>query len=236
MTLFKCVVAFVIGAVLVAFFFNDVKAALDWPLQRGKTMSEHPEIVRVVTNTMMGAFSVFISIGFLGAVGFAMPFVLLFFGQFVAPALTAKEKRLLVPGALAALLLFVGGGAFAFFLLMPSVIEFSIRSNVTLGAEYLLQLDSYYSTTTWMVLGMGLAFQFPMVIQILVYLDLMALETLRRWRRVAFVICMVAAALITPTPDPVNMFICTAPLYLLYEVALVVARVFTAPAAARSRV
>lgn len=235
LTLFKCVLAFVIGAVLVAFFFTEFKAFLDWPLERGKLTSGHPDVLQTITNSMMGAFSVFISIGFLGAVVFAMPFLLLFFGQFVAPALTPKEKRLLFPAAIAALILFVAGGAFAFFLLMPSVIEFSIKSNVVLQTAYLLPLDSYYSTVTWMVLGLGAAFQFPMILQILIYLDLVAAATLRQWRRVAVVVCMVVAALITPTPDAIPMLMCALPLYLLYEAAILVAVVYTAPLAARSR-
>ncbi len=236
MTLFKCVVAFVIGAVLVAIFFSEFKAFLDWPMERGKLTSGSPEVMQTITNSMMGAFSVFISIGFVGAVFFAMPFMLLFFGQFVAPALTPKEKRLLIPAAIAALLLFVAGGAFAFFLLMPSVIEFSIKSNVILKTAYLLPLDSYYSTVTWMVLGLGAAFQFPMILQILIYLDLISVATLRNWRRLAVVVCMVVAALITPTPDAIPMLMCAVPLYLLYEAAIVVAMVYTAPLAARSRV
>lgn len=233
MTLFKCVVAFLIACVVVAYFFDEVKSLLDWPLREGRVRSGHPETVRVITNTLMASFSVYISVGFLGAITLSMPFILLFFGQFVSPALTPKEKRLLIPGGIAALLLFLAGGAFAFFLLLPSVVDVSISANVDLGSDLLLSLDSWYSSVTWMVLGMGVAFQFPMIIQILVFLDLMAVSTLRKWRRVAFVICMVAAALITPTPDPFNMLICTAPLYLLYEAAIVVAVVYTSKLSSR---
>lgn len=235
MTLFKCVVAFILGAVVVGFFFDEVKTLLDWPLNEGRVRSGHPEAVKVITSTLMASFSVYISIGFLGAITLSMPFMLLFLGQFVAPALTPKEKRLLVPAGVAALLLFVTGGAFAFFLLMPSVVDVSITANVSLGSDLMLSLDSWYSTVTWMVLGLGLAFQFPMIIQILVFLDLMQVSTLRKWRRVAFVICLLAAALITPTPDPFNMMICAAPLYVLYEAAIIVASVYTAKLAARSR-
>ena len=234
-TLFKCVVAFVVGAVVVAVFFDSVKAVLDWPLEQGRLRSGHPEALEVITHTLMASFSVYISIGFLGAITLAMPFVLFFFGQFISPALTSREKRLLVPGGLAALVLFSAGGAFAFFLLLPSVVDVSITANVDLGAKLMLSLDSWYSTVTWMVLGMGMAFQFPMIIQIVVFLDLVSVGALKRWRRFAFVVCMVAAALITPTPDPFNMLLCTAPLYLLYEAAILVAVLYTTKLSARSR-
>lgn len=235
MTLFKCVAAFVLAAVVVAYFFDEVKAWLDWPLQVGRERSGHPDAITMVTNTLMAPFSVYISVGFLGALALSMPFMLFFLGQFVAPALTAKEKRLLIPGGVAALLLFVAGGAFAFFLLLPSVVDVSITANVDLGASAMLSLDSWYSTVAWMVLGMGAAFQFPMIIQIVVFLGLMEVATLRKWRRVALIICMIAAAVITPTPDPINMLVCTAPLYLLYEVAIVVAVLYTSKLAARAR-
>ncbi|MBE2215875.1 MAG: twin-arginine translocase subunit TatC [Opitutaceae bacterium] len=236
LTLFKCVVAFVVGAVAVGFYFDEVKAWLDWPLQVGRERSGHPDAITMITSTLMAPFSVYISVGFLGALTLSMPFILLFLGQFIAPALTTKEKRLLIPGGLAALFLFLAGGAFAFFLLLPSVVDVSITANVDLGANAMLSLDSWYSTVAWMVLGMGAAFQFPMIIQIVVFLGLMEVATLRKWRRVALIICMVAAALITPTPDPVNMMVCTAPLYLLYEVAIIVAVLYTSKLAARSQV
>jgi sec-independent protein translocase protein TatC len=235
MTLFKCVIAFILAAVVVAIYFEQLKAILDWPLNQGRARSGHPDAVRVITSTLMAPFSVYISVGFLGAVTLAMPFMLFFFAQFVAPALTPKEKRMLVPGGVAGLLLFLSGGAFAFFALLPSVVDVSITANVSLGSEMMLAMDSWYSTVSWMVLGMGLAFQFPMLIQIVVFLDLMQVSTLKKWRRVAFVICMIAAALITPTPDPFNMLICTAPLYVLYEASIIVAVLYTTKLGERSR-
>lgn len=235
LTLFKCVVAFVVAAVVIGYFFDEVKSLLDWPLNIGRDRSGHPEVVKMTTSTLMAPFSVYISVGFLGAISLSMPFILIFFGQFISPALTPKEKRLLLPAGIAALFLFIAGGAFAFFLLLPSVVDVSITANVDLGSTLLLTLDSWYSTVAWMVLGLGAAFQFPMIIQILVFLGIMEVATLRKWRRVAMIICMIAAALITPTPDPFNMLICTAPLYLLYEAAIIVAVAYTAKLAARSR-
>jgi sec-independent protein translocase protein TatC len=84
----------------------------------------------------------------------------------------------------------------------------------------------------WLMIGMGAAFQFPLVIQILVFLDFVSVPKLRSWRAAMFIACCVIAAVITPTPDPFNMMLVALPLYFLYEVALVVASAYTARKAA----
>ncbi|RME66850.1 MAG: preprotein translocase subunit TatC, partial [Verrucomicrobia bacterium] len=159
--LLKVLIAFLVGFVLVAAFLDNVANLLRWPLDFG--VRENPEVLRLVTTTPLAIFTVFMMVCFLGAVAFSMPFVLYFVGQFVAPALTPKEKKLLVPGLVLAVLLFLAGMTFAFFLLVPSVIRVSVYFNALLGYEVIWSADKYYSMLAWMCLGMGTAFQFPMV-------------------------------------------------------------------------
>jgi len=223
--LLKVLIAFLVGFVLVAAFLDNVANLLRWPLDFG--VRENPEVLRLVTTTPLAIFTVFMMVCFLGAVAFSMPFVLYFVGQFVAPALTPKEKKLLVPGLVLAVLLFLAGMTFAFFLLVPSVIRVSVYFNALLGYEVIWSADKYYSMLAWMCLGMGTAFQFPMVLQILLYLGVVTVEKLRSWRRIMILVCFVVAAVITPTPDPLNMTIVALPLILLYEVAIWIGATYT---------
>jgi sec-independent protein translocase protein TatC len=124
-------------------------------------------------------------------------------------------------------MLFLAGGLFAYSLLVPSVVRISVELNAQLGSELYWTIDGYYSMLMWMVVGLGAAFQFPMVIQVLVYLGIVSVEALRKWRRVMILICFIAAAVITPTPDPINMSIVALPLWFLYEMAIWVAAVYT---------
>ncbi|WP_442888086.1 twin-arginine translocase subunit TatC [Congregicoccus parvus] len=232
-TLVKSLVVFMVAFGGIAFFVTDAAHLLNWPLDRG--LRDYPESARLVTTTPFGVFSVFMMICFLGSITLTLPFILYFVGQFVAPALTRKEKRLLLPACAAALVLFLVGSAFSFFLLVPSVIKMSAYLNVTFGTDLLWSADRYYSMLVWMVLGMGAAFQFPMIIQILLYLGMIEVPQLRKWRRIAILVFFIVAALITPTPDPFNQALVALPLWFLYEVAIWVGAVYTSKLAARER-
>lgn len=232
-TLIKSLSVFLVAFILIAVFVTDVSHLLNWPLEFG--MRDYKGTMRFVTTTPFGIFSVYVLVCFLGAIAIALPFILYFVGQFVAPALTRKEKKLLVPACLAALLLFVSGSLFSFFLIAPSAMRVSGYLNQVFGTELLLSADRYYSMLVWMVLGMGAAFQFPMVIQILIYLGILKVDQLRKWRRFAILIFFLVSAVITPTPDPVNQTMVALPLWFLYELAIWVGAGYTAKIAAKSR-
>jgi sec-independent protein translocase protein TatC len=232
-TLIKSFTVFGIALVGISFFMRDFARVLNWPFLRG--IRGFPEAGKLVTTTPLAIFSVIMLICFLGALIVSLPFILYFVGQFVGPALTKKEKGLLIPGCIAATVLFLAGALFSYLVLVPSVIWMSAYLNVLFGLEGFWSADRYYSMLVWMVLGMGAAFQFPMVIQILVYIGLVSVEKLRSLRRIMLFVCFVAAALITPTGDPINMTIVAIPLSLLYELAIWVAAAFTARRAAESR-
>lgn len=229
-TLMKSVGVFLVAFVISAFYFDKLTKLLRWPLERG--LLEHPESYKSVTTTPMAIFSVYIAVPAIGAVTLALPFVLFFIGQFVAPALHAKEKKLLIPGFIAGVLLFLSGAAFSFFLLVPSIVKISVEMNANFGSELYWTPDNYFSMLMWLMIGMGAAFQFPLLIQVLVFLDFVSVTKLRSWRRIMFLVCLVVAAVITPTPDPFNMMLVALPLYLLYEAALIVAAAYTARKAA----
>ncbi len=232
-TLVKSLIVFLIGFILIAVFLKDTATVLNWPLNKG--LEDNPDALKLITTTPMAIFSVFMMICFLGAVTMALPFILFFVGQFVAPALTRKEKRLLVPACIGAVVLFLAGGAFSYFLLVPSVVRVSAMFNATLGYELLWSADRYYSMLVWMVLGMGAAFQFPMVIQILIYLGILEVAQLRKWRRIAVLVFFIIAAFITPTPDPVTQSMVALPLWLLYEGAIWIGALYTTRLAERAR-
>lgn len=233
-TLVKSLVAFVIAFIISAVFFKDLARLLRLPLDRG--LAENPESFTAITNTPMAVFSIYVTIPAIGGVVGALPFVLFFIGQFVGPALTPKEKRLLVPGGIIAIVLFLLGAAFSYFLLIPSIMKVSVELNAQLGTQLYWTIDKYYSMLLWIMLGMGLAFQFPLVVQVLIYLDIVSVEKLRSLRRIMFIACCLIAALITPTPDPFNMFMVALPLYLLYEAAILVGATFTARKAAARKI
>jgi sec-independent protein translocase protein TatC len=220
-TIIKCVVTFAIFAGLIGYYLKQFNDVLLWPLNTVK--AEYPQLILDLgTTTIMEGFNVAIQMCVMGGVILAAPFCLIFIGQFVAPALTDRELKLILPIGISSIVLFLLGAAFSFFLLVPSTIRVSIELNNFFSYTMRWTPGSYYSLVIWLVLGVGASFEFPLVIVILVWLGLMTTAFLRKYRRHAIVVIFIIAAVVTPTPDPINQTFFALPLYLLFEIAIFV--------------
>lgn len=218
-TLIKSAIAFAVFAVMIGVFLREFNDALLWPLHY--VQSFRPEFtLDLGTTSIMEGFSVVLQMCFMGGLVMSAPFILFFIGQFVAPALHDREIKLLLPGCIAAFLLFLLGACFSFFLLVPNTIRVSLELNDLLGFTQRWTPGNYYSLLSWLVLGVGTAFQFPLVILLLVYLEIVSVAKLRSWRRHAVIVFFLIAAIVTPTPDPFTQTALALPLYALYELAM----------------
>ncbi len=160
---------------------------------------------------------------FLGGIGISLPLILYFVGSFVVPGLTRDEKKVFFPGCVAATLLFIAGASMTYFFILPYSLAFTIEFSFNvLGLDvYRPEAGNYYSTIIWMTFAVGIAFQFPLVLILLIKIGILSVKKLRENRRLVLVILMVSAALITPGGDPVSLCILTIPLYILYELAII---------------
>ncbi len=218
-TLIKCAIVFAIFVTILAYNLDVASTLLTSPLEQ--VQADYPKLkTDLVTNSPMSVFSVIIDICIMGGVIMSLPFWLFFIGQFVAPALTQREMRVIVPTGLAALGLFAGGTAFGYYILTPSTIRVAFELNQLLGYTVLWTADKYYSLLLWMTLGMGGAFEFPLLVVLAVYMGLIEVATLRKYRRHAIIVMFITAAIVTPTPDPFNQCLFALPLILLYELSI----------------
>ena len=223
-TLVKCAIVIVIMATLSGVFMQEVRTFLEWPWHRA--LASFPELkLELRTDTPMEVYGVMVQICVTPALVASIPFVLFFLGQFVSPALAEKEKRVLRPTISAAVLLFLAGAAFSFVLLVPKSIEVSISTTLWMGYAMMWTVGSYYSMMTWLVVGMGAVFEFPLAVLALAYFGIVRVATFRRSRRLVIVICLVVAAFITPTTDPFTMLFVAVPMMALFEVSLIVAAI-----------
>ncbi len=220
-TIVKSVIAFIVFAVLVGIFVTEFNHLLLWPLEY--VAKDFPTLsTKLGMNSIMEPFNMVIQMCVFGGLVLASPFILFFVGQFVAPALTEREMKAVLPMCLSALILFLVGASFGFFLLMPSTIRISIELAIQFGIENRWTVGTYYSTLTWLVVGAGGVFEFPLVIVLLVWLGIMTTAFLRKYRRHAVVVIFIIAAIVTPTPDPFTQTLFAVPLYGLYEIAILV--------------
>ncbi|MCC6629712.1 MAG: twin-arginine translocase subunit TatC, partial [Chloroflexi bacterium] len=145
--------------------------------------------------------------------------------RFMAPGLTRQEKRLLYTALPFIALLFVAGSAFAVFLVLPAMLGF-LRGFMEMVFRNDFRAAATVSMALTMMLWMGLVFQMPLVMLILARLRIVHWRRLLSWWRYAVLLIMVAAAIITPTPDPVNMLIVAVPMIVLYALGVLLARLF----------
>ncbi len=219
-TLIKSIIALVLGTIVVGFFFSQMNDALLWPLQQAiEGRPDREQFLRM--NTMFGVFSVIIEIALVGGFMLALPFVLYFFARFVAPGLTQKERGVLFPTCLAAVGLFLFGACFSYFFLLPLGIKFALMVNESMGFFLQPNVQDYYNLIIWMIGGVGLVFEFPLLLLLLFYLEILTPKMLKEYRRYVIVGIFIVSAIATP-PDGISMVVMAIPLTLLYEATLVI--------------
>ncbi|HJQ54938.1 MAG TPA: twin-arginine translocase subunit TatC, partial [Gemmatimonadaceae bacterium] len=141
---------------------------------------------------------------------------------FLAPALYAHEKKVVVPVLIAMVVLFLAGVALSYFVVLPLTLRFLMSIEST-ALTPLISATEYFDFAISMCLAFGLVFEVPIAILALTALGIITPQFLSRYRRHAIVVCIVAAAFITPGADPYSLFALSIPLYVLYELSVFVA-------------
>jgi len=156
-------------------------------------------------------------LAFYAGIVLSFPFLLYFLAEFVLPALTAVEKRFLVPAIGVSFALFLLGVSVCYFWLLPKTILFFFRDTESLGWAPTWTVQQYYSFVTRFTIGFGLAFELPVVVLALVRFGLITYKFMARTRPYAVVLIFILATIITPTPDILTLVAMALPMCLLYE-------------------
>lgn len=170
----------------------------------------------LINTDVTAQFFLHLKMAFASGLVLAFPYVIYQLWGFVAPALYENERKAVGYTFKLASVLFYLGVAVGYFFVLPVCVSFFMNYSISDMVENTITLSSYLSLFTSMVLVIGLVFEFPTVIMILSRLGLVYRQTLKKYRKHAFVVMLVISALVTPS-DPVSMLVLAAPLYLLYE-------------------
>jgi sec-independent protein translocase protein TatC len=167
-------------------------------------------------------FSVLITASFSIGIVMALPVIIYQTWAFLAPALYKHEKRVVLPVIFGAIGLFVAGVSLSFYVVLPLAIGWLMGiAQKTDALEPMITYREYFSFAVNMSLAFGLCFELPIVILLLATLGLVTPEFLRRYRRHALVLCVVAGAFLSPGDLVWTTILLAAPLYLLYELSVV---------------
>ena len=181
--------------------------------------------LKIDLNTLSpaGGFFVAFQVAFYGGVALASPFIFYFIAQFVFPALKMKERKYINRGLGFAIPLFMIGVTFCYFILMPIALAASQLYSNWLGfSANIWRAEEYISFVCKFLLGMGLGFEMPVVILVLVKIGILNYDMLSKGRRYMIVINLVLGALLT-TPEVLTQVIMFIPLQALYEISIWIA-------------
>ena len=192
-------------------------------LHLGDSLCMPPVEIPLQGNTISGPFMSALSISMIGGLVLAFPYLFWELWRFIKPALSPKEVRYSRGSLFWVSLCFFTGGAFGYFLLAP--FTFNFLANFSLGTtgayKYMPTLTDYIDTINNIVLGCGIAFELPILAFVLAKLGLITAPLMRKVRKYAFVVILLLAAIITPSPDWTSQLIVAFPLLLLYEISVV---------------
>ena len=197
-------------------FARKLYALLAHPL-----LAKLPKGGQMIATDVTTPFFVPLKVAMMAAFLIALPYVLYQLWRFVAPGLYSHEKRMVWPLIVSSTLLFFCGMAFAYFVVFPVVFGF-ITANAPQGVAVMTDIEKYLSFVLTMFVAFGVTFQVPVAVVVLVHMGIVSVDKLKQARPYVIVAAFVIGAIFTP-PDVVSQFMLATPLWLLYEVGMVVA-------------
>jgi sec-independent protein translocase protein TatC len=179
--------------------------------------------IEIINIDLAGQFMTQINIAVVGGIIVSIPYILWEFWSFIRPALYDKEKRYATGAVFYSSLLFLLGVLFGYYLIVPLTTHFFGSYKVSEEVVNQINLTSYISSVSTIVLGSGIVFELPIIIYFLSKIGIISSSFLAKYRRHAYVILLLLAAIITP-PDIFSMLLVSGPLVLLYELGVILAK------------
>ncbi len=181
--------------------------------------------ISLINTEMAGQFTLQINSCLLIGITLGFPYLLYEIWLFVKPALHEKERKAATGFVFYASFLFVLGILFGYYVITPESVNFLSSYTISPSIQNLFDMDSYLSSVATLTLATGIVFQLPILVYILSSLGILTPKFMKAGRRYAVVVILIISAIITPTPDMMTMTIVSIPLFILYEVGIVVAGV-----------
>ncbi len=170
-------------------------------------------------------FFTYMKISLVAGIFLASPVIIYEIWAFITPGLHESEKKWTIPVVISSIILFLGGALFGYFIVLPVGYPFFLSfSSDTIHP--MLSMDEYFSFTTKFLLAFGIVFEIPIFIFFLSRFGIVDAKMLSAYRKYAIVVIFITAAILTPTPDAFSQILMAAPMLVLYEVGIIVARIF----------
>jgi sec-independent protein translocase protein TatC len=239
--LIRSVIAIAIGCIIVLIYANEIVdtilmaptrpnfiaskwlCSLGHGIGIGDTLCFPPVDTKFLAVKMTDQFVSYFTLGFMGGFILAFPYIFWEFWKFVKPALSPKELKKTRGVIFWVSFLFFLGVAFGYFILTPFMVNFYFNFKLSSQIVIMPSFSDYLENLIYTTVGIGVLFQMPLLVMVLTRIGIITARFLKKYRRHAFVIILIAAAIITPSTDPFSLMIVTLPLYILYEASIIIA-------------
>jgi sec-independent protein translocase protein TatC len=215
--LLRAVIAVAVCFVPLAFFQNELFTLIARPL-----IEKLPEGTSLIATSVVSPFMAPLKLSLIVAIFMAMPYVLAQIWAFVAPGLYRHERRFALPMLVSSIVLFYAGIAFAYFVVFPLMFQF-LASTTPVGVKMMTDIANYLDFVMLLFFAFGVAFEMPVAVVLLVATGLVKVESLTKNRGYVVLGIFIIAAFLTP-PDAISQCFMAVPMYLLYELGIVFAR------------
>lgn len=179
--------------------------------------------IQIINIQMAGQFTLQMNSSLMIGIMIGFPYLLYEVWLFIKPALSEIERKSATGFVFYASVLFALGVLFGYYIITPLSVNFLANWQVSSEIANQITISSYLSSISTITLGTGIIFELPIVIYILSKIGIMTPQFMRTYRKYAFIIILIIAAIVTPTPDALTMLTVTFPLIVLYEISIIIA-------------
>jgi len=206
--------AVLVACMFASFFFRRELVRI---VQHPLSAIDPAAVSQLRTFGVADSITISFSLAFYSGLVFSFPLILYFLAQFIIPALTRKEKKVILPAIAVGFALFLGGVAFCYYAILPQTLHFFLDDTKSMNWTPTWTVKDYFSFVTQMMIAFGAAFELPVAVVVLAYLEFVSFHLLNNTRPYAYVLVLALAAIIAPTPDLVSFLSLGVPMCLLYE-------------------
>lgn len=180
--------------------------------------------IGLINISLSGQFMLHMTTSLIIALVISVPYLLYEIWKFVSPALYPNEKKSVNLIFVSSSILFYLGAILSYYTIFPFTLRFLGTYQISNAINNQVSIQSYLNTMALLVFFLGIAFELPVIIYLLSTIGILNKSMLKKARRYVLVIILIIAAVITPTTDPFTMSIVAAPIYLLYELSILVCK------------
>jgi sec-independent protein translocase protein TatC len=213
--LVRAIIAIAVCTAIAFFFTRQLLELLALPLGEFRA--------NLISTEMTEFFGAYMRVALTAGIIGAMPIVVYQIVAFVTPGLTRQERRILFTWLPFVTVSFAIGVVFGFLVVLPPAVRFLLLFGAD-TVNVMVRISNYVSFVTTLLLWIGVIFELPVILALLTRLGVVNYRRLASWRRYAILLAFVVAAIVTPTPDPVNQTIVALPMIVLYELGVQIAR------------